>query len=77
MNPLEGYQTYILVAILIGIGILHFQFHIISNELAVLLYGILGPALAYTIRHGMKMDADKVKEEVMKLSEKIDKVNGK
>lgn len=53
-----------MVALLIAVGVMHFHFGLISNELATLLYSILGPSLAVTIRAGMKADTE---EAVKKL----------
>lgn len=60
---LEGYKTYILVGLLIITGVLHSQ-GFISNELAVTIYGLLGPLLGITIRHGMKKDNEKLGKEL-------------
>ena len=67
MKYLDGYKTYILTVILMAVGIMHFKFGLIDNELAALLYSILGPGLAITLRSGSKTDVAKLE----------DKINGK
>jgi hypothetical protein len=64
MSLSTGYNTYLLVVALIAVGVLHFHFHFINDDLAKLLYSILGPALAITIRAGMKKDTTKALEQL-------------
>lgn len=63
MKKVEGYKTYILVGFLMLTGVLHSQGYI-AGELAITLYGVLGPLLGVTIRSGMKADNAKLEKKV-------------
>jgi hypothetical protein len=77
MKILSGYKTYALVGIVIVVNILHFKFHVISDDVAVPLYGVLLPLIVAALRDGMRTENERLKEEIEKgIKEETIKKNG-
>jgi len=53
MNFLEGYKTYILVALMIITSVLY-TLKLIPTEQYIIIMGILGGGSLATLRHGIK-----------------------
>ena len=78
LNLVDNYKTYILVILLLIVGVLH-SMQFLTNEVAGMLYAILGPLAVATMRHALaKLQAsnEKTQQDVEKFEQSVEKLNG-